>query len=268
MATITYKFLSWFLGLTLFAFFLIIGVSTEWFSTTNVNIDQLLFELGFAIIIGLISSFLIGFISVKDQFEKQIKVLGVSKEVLKSGFLNFFGDWEDVNLVSHLKDSKEITFYFVYAGTVLGDVSRVLKEKLQQKDVSIKIYLMHEENHFVDALGKLWGKDREAYNAEGIRNKIQDSTELLLSIKKNLEKRGKLKADFEVYKLLYHPVFFSFYIFDKKIIFSPSKNIEKKLFSTPSILCKKTDTKGLYDWCSKQVDEIDEIGDQALEKLI
>jgi hypothetical protein len=78
-----------------------------------------------------------------------------------------------------------------------------------------------------------------------------------------------LKGKIEIYKLKYHPVFFSFYRFDNEIVFVPSKHVVEKNHPVLSFVCSKTSSGGLFNWCNNQIKEIKSIdNNQALIKVL
>jgi hypothetical protein len=267
MNKLNFRISKWIIGLFVLALLLIIGSSTNWFRSWGIDYNLFIHELGYGILIGLIPSVLIGYISFKEQFEKQLQILGISKEIINAGVSNYNENWDISILEEKLKGANEVEFYMTYGSTVINNLSRTIKSKLQEDGFSITIYIMDEKNPFVNSLGSFWEKDNKKYNPEGIRSKIEDTLEEINTLKVNLKKDEALKGKIRTYKLRYHPVFFSFYRFDDEIVFVPSKNVERKSYQVPSFVCNKTSSGGLFNWCNDQIQYIKGIeNDQALIK--
>jgi hypothetical protein len=266
---VKYKIIYWIVGLFVIAVVLIIGSSTNWFLNWELSYNTFLYDLGYAILIGLIPSVLIGYISFKWQFERQLEVLNVSKNIIDAGVSDYNENWNPLILEGRLKDAKNVEMYMTYGRTVINNIRLSLKSKLQDEGFSIKIYIIDEKNPFVEYLGSFWAKDNNKYNSDGIRTGIGDSLEELKTIKENLKKNGTLNGNIEIYKLKYHPVFFSFYRFDDEIVFVPTKNVVKKNHPISSFVCNKTSDGGLFNWCNDQINEIRNIDSgQALNKVL
>jgi hypothetical protein len=255
-------------ALFIFALILIVGSKTGWFTNWQIDLNDFSYQLGYGILIGLIPSILIGFISFKEQFERQLKVLGLSKEVINAGISEYHDNWDKSILEEKLKKSDNVIFYMIYGSTVIKELSRTMQNRLREEDFSIKIYLLDKDNPFVESLGNLWAKDNEKYNSDGIRSKIDDVKKEIDTICKNLKKKNELNGNIEVYQLKYHPVFFSFYQFDNSVVFVPTKNVEEKYFQIPSFVCEKIIDGGIHNWCIKQINSIESLEEKALKKVV
>jgi len=268
MKYLNYKFSIWVILLAVIGILLFIIPSIDWENGIQLDFGHVISQLGLGILIGLIPSVLIGFIFFREQFERQLQVLGVSKEIIDAGVSEYYDKWDEQILKSRLKNSKEVEIYMTYGATVIKNLSREILGRLEQKDFSIKFYIMHEYNPFIESLGSLWSKDNPDYDAEGIKSRIKESINELTTIKNNSESDDKLNGKIEVFKLKYHPVFFSFYRFDEEVVFVPTKIVERKAYQVPSFVCKKLSDKGLYNWCVSQIDFIvNKTNNNAVEKV-
>ncbi|MEQ9307924.1 MAG: hypothetical protein RLN90_00610 [Balneolaceae bacterium] len=269
MENFKYKTAFWIIALFIISLILIGVNETNAFSDWDINWKSFSKDLGYGILIGLIPSVLIGFLAFREQFNKQLEVLGVSRQIIDSGFTQYYDEWDETILRNKLEESNEVDIYFTYGSTVINTLSRTIAEKLKDRSTIINIYLMDENNPFLVSLGSLWGKDNDKYNAEGLKKRIQSTVEEIKSIKRNLEEDQDYKGVINAYKLKYHPVFFSFYRFNNEIVFLPTKNVERKTYQVPFFICKKLNSRGVYNWCMSQINYIDEIKkDDALIKVI
>lgn len=268
MNSLNYKFSTWVIVLAIFGTLLFIIPSLDYTNGLHVDYGNLVSQLGLGILIGLIPSVMIGFIFFKEQFEKQLQVLGVSKEIINAGVTEYYDKWDEQILKDRLKDSKEVEIYMTYGATVIKNLSREILRRLEEKDFNVKFYIMHEDNPFVESLGSFWSKDNSDYDSEGIKSRIKESVNELSTIKSNSESDNMLNGKIEVFKLKYHPIFFSFYRFDDEVVFVPTKNVERKAYQVPSFVCKKLSDKGLYNWCVNQIEFIrDQSNNNSLEKI-
>jgi len=268
MNNLNYKFSTWVIVLAVIGILLFVIPSIDWTNGLQVDFGNLTSQLGLGILIGLIPSVMIGFVFFKEQFEKQLQVLGVSKEIINAGVSEYYDTWNEQIVKDRLSEAKEVEVYMTYGTTLIKNLGREILKRLEEKDFHIKFYIMDESNPFVESLGSFWSKDNSDYNSEGIKKRIGESIKELRTIKSNSEKDNRLNGKIEVFKLKYHPVFFSFYRFDDEVVFVPTKNVERKAYQVPSFVCKKLSDKGLYNWCVNQIVFIrNKTDNRAIEKV-
>jgi hypothetical protein len=224
------------------------GVTIDW--------ENLSMQFGLGLLIGLIPSLLIGLLSFKDQFDAQLKVLKINRNIINSGITDYFESWDESVIKDKLATAKNVDFYFTYSTRLIQNVAHILRERLKEDGFSISLFIIDKENPFIESLGFLWGKENANYNADGLKTKIDNTISELKTMVNNLKKEGGLKGNIKLYTLKYHPTFISFYKFDEEIVFVPTKIVETKLDKPPFFVCEKKSSGGIYNWCNSQLEVI------------
>lgn len=215
-----------------------------------------------AISTSIIASFLVGAyfqFNIKDEISKDhIEIIRIKDELNKSGILKYYGSFKDciMDLKEDVLKSKKITIYLNFGNTILNLLSDELVESYK-KEKDIRIFILNNDNKFIEGLGALWGSNNHDYDKEGIIKKIDSSLNSLKAAIKEVKSKNELKANIEIYQLRLNPVFYSFYILDDKIYYTPSKIVASKNFPPLTILAQKTSNKGsIYNKCSYELNDI------------
>lgn len=196
-----------------------------------------------AMLTSIVASFLVGAFfqfSIKDDISKDHKsIMDYLNEKNSSGIIKYYGNFGDSieDIKKEFLKSKKVDIYLTYGYTILNNLSDSINFNLTLKENEINIFLMNEKNPFISSLAKFWyGND----DSEKLINKINDSTRLIKNKYKELKNRNALNGKINLYSNVKSPVNYSFYLFDNKIFFIPSKNITTKEFTPITILAQKT----------------------------
>lgn len=198
--------------------------------------------------------------AIRKEFKDEIiQLLKLNNEISKSGIVNYYSNFSDIKLASLLERSKEIEIYLTYGQTVLNGINSSIELFLTKKGNKFTIYISHEDNLFVDALGAHWGYKQTSYNSQGIKTKIGETKELLSDIIRRLITKKQLRATIQIFQLHRHPVFYSFYRFDNTMIFSPSKISESKTIKPMAFIVSKSNNEnGIFERCMAELGDIKE----------
>ena len=242
--------------LLLCGIFLLEGYAEEsWgWSTTWVSLLKTLF-------ITLLATTLIGsFFEYGLRFQltrdfKQYLDFNFEKNLI--GLIKYYPSWKNLSLGDFFKKGHNIKIYVNYARSVFDNNQEEMHELLQRRNVNLEIFMLAEDNPFLESLGQLWGINDPAYNADGLRKKIRESRKILLDAIEHLAKDDKLNAKVAIFQLHRHPVFYSFYMSDNEILFVPSKIIGLKRFRPFVLHVKDTGAeKDIYNHCLTELEEI------------
>lgn len=175
----------------------------------------------------------------------------------KSGIIKYFGSFKDSveEIRKELTKSKETNIYLMYGSTILNTLSEEINFSLSKKGNIVNIYIMDESNPFILASAGVWGESNQSHTIEKITGRIEDTIQLFNSKQKELSKDSNLKGELNVYKNIKSPVNFSFYLFDDKVYYVPSKNVSTKEFIPITILGQKTaDSNSLFNKVKLELD--------------
>lgn len=246
---------------------LLFAVETNWFSEFEGRYKSYFGDILLAIVTGTIVGIVLNYLVLEEQQEENKKLLNIGSNVIESGFSKFHPTYKVHEVEELLSSSKQVDFYVTYADRTLGILEHAIKKKLREPDFNINIYLMHEDNPFLASLANLWGKDDSNYDLDGLKQKINRVVKDLARLKNSLSREKSYHNNLNVYKLKYHPVFFSFYRFDDKLIFVPAKLIEPKNINIPSFTFINTGKESdIYNWCMEQLTFINRMSESSLEK--
>lgn len=246
---------------------LLFAVETNFFSEFEGRYTSYFADILLAVVTGTIVGIVLNYLVLEEQQEENKKLLNIGSNVIESGFSKYHPTYKVHDLEELLSSSKNVDFYVTYADRTLGILEHALKKKLRDPDFNINIYLMHKDNPFLVSLGSLWGKNDSSYDLDGLKQKIDRVLKDLVRLKKSLIREKSDHNNLNVYKLKYHPVFFSFYRFDDKLVFIPTKLIEQKNINIPSFNFNNTGKDSdIYNWCMSQLDIIKDDSTSSLEK--
>jgi hypothetical protein len=132
----------------------------------------------------------------------------------------------------------------MYGYTIFNNLSQEINRKLMDKNSVINIYMIDPDNVFVSSYSNHWYND----NGEKLKSKINESQEFLLSKINELNKRNEINGELNIFVNIKNPINYSFYLFDKKAFFVPSKNVTTKEFVPLTLEAEKTsDPEALYN---------------------
>lgn len=195
----------------------------------------------------------------KDTKEEILKMLSVKSSISNSGLIEYFDSFKEINIGKFIESSKKVKMYLNFGTTLFNSNVDKLENFLMKKGNELHIYILHENNRFIDGLSEHWGYDNSRYNKQGIIDKIENTKNTLDQLVKRLEKKKKLKGTLKIYQLTRHPVFYSFYVFDDKIIYCPAKIAESKSIVPSAFVVQMTSEKnGIYSKCLQELNSIHE----------
>lgn len=210
-----------------------------------------------AAIVSVLTSFLLGAFfqfSIQDEISKEhLSIMEFLNEKNKSGILKYYGSFKNSveEIKKELRQSKQTNIYVVYGYTIFNDLSEEISFKLSQAESVVNIYIMDPENAFVKSYSKHWYED----DGEKVKLKIEESKNLLLKKTRDLSKRGNFKGELNIYLNKVNPVNYSFYLFDNKVFYVPSKNVTTKEFIPLCIMAEKTsDPSAIYNKIAMELD--------------
>ena len=197
----------------------------------------------------------------KAQRNETFEVAKLSKELEQAGFEQYQPEFKDFSseFKTLLKSSLEIDMYLTYGKTTFNLISPELLAAFKRKNCRINIFIIGEDNPFLKSLASLWARIGEEYNEEGLRRKIQETSDLLIRLA-NSALLDKNHADIRIFKLKYNPINFSFYRFDDYLIFCPTKLTERKEYRAMTLVCRKANSNDIFNWV---LDELNYIKNQA-----
>lgn len=237
----------------------------NWF---GVNVNTIIINLLSAIIASIIVGIYFD-ISAKEGFHNEIEsLLSINSLVQKSGIKQYHLSWDSIDLTDLIKSSKNIDIYVYYGATLFNDYQSILEEFLNKKGRTLRVFIMHENNKFLEASAALWEVSDNSYSFQKVKEKLQKTLDLFQSMETNLKAQKRLKAKFEVYKVKKHPVNFSFYKFDKELVIVFNKLSHHKTPKPPVIFASKSKVKeSLYNRIETDFSALFEKGSEFLEKV-
>ncbi|WP_027385162.1 hypothetical protein [Chryseobacterium gregarium] len=185
----------------------------------------------------------------------------------KCGIKKVYSDFEAAHsdIKNDLSKSRSVEIFLMFGSSFFGTNELTLKKFLSNKSAKCRIFIYSQHNNFIDSYGNQWGSDNVKYNRDGIKSLILNTEVLLKQIYNGIDSNNR--ADFEIYKIKDAPISYSFYRFDDKLYYVPSKISASKLTKHPVILYEKTqDQSNFYNSIIKEIDEMINTGE--LEKEI
>ena len=196
----------------------------------------------FASIIGV--SFLWELVNKKSFANEILQLNGVSDNYTKSGIVNIYENYNDIDWNEKLKNAYSVCFYFSYAR---GWRSRNRKNllSLKQSGTKIQVVLPNLDNtELMDEYDRRFRYGKYASN-EADKEKSTKS-----NIKDAIQYFKELEADIYLINMSYYS---TYYVIDKKIIFAPF-NHNFKQGNVPAIECEKDGT--FYEFCKYDTNAI------------
>jgi hypothetical protein len=230
----------------------VLGWDNFWFYAAG----NILIALASGLSIGIIFELFVR----KAQRDETFEIAKLSKELERSGFEQYQPEFKDFSneFKELLKKSLEIDMYLTYGKTIFNLISPELLDAFKRKNCRINIFIIGEENPFLRSIANLWSRIGEEYNEDGLRRKIQETSELLIRLA-NTALVDKYHADIKIFKLQYNPINFSFYRFDDYLLFCPTKLTERKEYRAMTIVCRKANSNDIFHWV---LDELNHIKNQ------
>ncbi|GAB3636407.1 hypothetical protein GCM10027422_19970 [Hymenobacter arcticus] len=188
-------------------------------ANTSINV---VFNILLAILTGLIVGIYFDLSSRSEIADNMLKHFEMSKEVLGAGIMKYYQNFSDFDLRKAVSNSNDIIIYLTYGQTTFSNIRDSLDIVAKRKS-TIKIFMYHEDNEFINGLGKHWGANDPNYNVMRIKQRVLESQQTLTSYFGELKKKKLLKAKVQIFLMKKHPVFYSFYKLDDHILFCPSK---------------------------------------------
>lgn len=222
-------------------------------------------EIWYTWVVALVSSIVTSFIvsaffqfSLVDEISKEhLSIMEYLNEKNKSGIVKYFGNFKDSieEIRKELIKSKQVDIYLMYGSTILNTLSQEISYSLSKKENVINIYIMDEKNPFLQAFASIWEDKNSSYDENKLKSKIDDTVKLFREKKNELTKSNSLNGELNLYKNIKSPINYSFYLFDDKIYFVPSKNVSTKEFIPITILGQKTsESDSLYNKIKMELD--------------
>lgn len=210
-----------------------------------------------AITSSIIASFMIGiwyqFIQIEQVSDEHLKIMEYLNEKNSSGITKYYGNFGDSieDIKKEFLISKKVDIYLTYGYTILNNLSDSINYNLSIKENEVNIFIMDKKNPFISSLSKFWYGDNQT---EKLANRITETECLIINKYKELKNRNSLNGKIKLYSNKNSPVNYSFYLFDEKVFFVPSKNILTKEIAPITILAQKTSVKNsLYKKVSKEL---------------
>jgi len=210
------------------------------------------------IIASVVTSILVGafyeFIQKEQISEEHLSIMEYLNEKNSSGIIKYYGNFIESTkeISSEVSESQKIDIYLTYGYTILNTLSHQISFALSKKDTEVNIYLMSDDNPFSKSYSKFWFNED---NNNKFKQKSEETLRLLKGKYNELRKNNSLNGEFNVYMNKKSPVNYSFYLFDDKLFFVPSKNTQSKEFSPVCILAQKTSVdNALYNKVNKELE--------------
>ncbi|MEH6764682.1 MAG: hypothetical protein V7655_09305 [Aequorivita antarctica] len=231
-------------------FIIVCGIFYHFFADTS------WFPWVIAVLSSIFTSFLVSVFfqfALKDEISKEhLSIMEYLNEKNKSGIIKYYGSFKDCieSIKYEFRESKNIDIYLMYGYTIFNNLSQEINRKLMDKNSVINIYMIAPENVFVSSYSSHWYND----NGEKLKSKINESKEFLLSKVKELKKRNEINGELNIFENTKNPINYSFYLFDKKAFYVPSKNVTTKEFVPLTLEAEKTsDPEALYNKISTEL---------------
>ena len=220
-----------------------------------------------SVIASILASYLVGVFFqyfLMDEISKEhLKIIEHKDEFNKSGILKYYSSFKNCveDLRGDIRSAKHLSLYVAYGHTTINMLSEEISILLSKEGNSLKIYFMDETNPFLPGYAKLWG-----YTEENLKNKINESIDLIKNKRDELIRQNRFKGKLEVFQLLKYPIHYSFYFCDDILYFVPSKHYESKDFVPLTLKAQKSTIKGaLYNKISEDLSLIDKAKDGIKE---
>lgn len=211
-----------------------------------------------AMVTSIVASFIVGAFfqfSIQEDISKEhLDIMKFLHEKNESGLIKYYGSFKDsiLDIRSEVRSSKTTKLYVMYGSTILNSISEDLSFALSKKDTAIEVYIMDPENKFISGFADLWKEQK--LDEEGIKSKIEDTKILLKSKFEELNKRNALNGSLKLFYIKKNPVSHSYYLFDDKVFFVPSKNVSTKEFVPFTILAQESaNPNGIFKKISKEL---------------
>lgn len=226
--------------------------------TYNLFSNQTWFLWVSGIISSLFGAILVGvyydYVQKEAISNEHLEIMNYLNEKNSSGIIKYFGNFMDSikDISIETSESKRIDIYLTYGYTILNTLSHQISFALSKKDTEINIYLMSDENPFSKSYSKFWFNNDDN---DKFKQKSEETIRLLKGKYKQLKRTNALNGKFNVYLNKKSPVNYSFYLFDDKLFFVPSKNTQSKEFSPICILAQKTSVENaLFNKVDKELE--------------
>lgn len=188
----------------------------------------------------------------------------------KSGIVKYYGSFKEASedIRKELIRSKISHIYLMYGSTILNTLSEEISFLLSKKNTSLNVYLMDESNPFLEASSKIWSLKNESYSFANLQERINNSLDLFKEKRNHLKSENSLNGELNVFKNKKSTINYSFYLFDEKLFFVPSKNVSTKEFIPMTILADKTPDKNKNALYNKIKYELELMkSDECFEKV-
>jgi hypothetical protein len=190
------------------------------------------------IIASIVASILVGayyeFVQKEQISSEHLKIMEYLNEKNSSGIIKYYGKFsESVKDISdEVTKGNKVDIYLTYGYTILNSLSHQINYILSKEGSEVNIYIMGSNNPFLEAYSKFWYGDE---NTDKLNKKIVETIALL----KN-KNRNSMNGSLNVFFNEKSPVNYSFYLFEDKVFYVPTKNTQSKEFSPITILAQKT----------------------------
>ena len=257
----------WLILLTCFIILILIGWKGEiWFGANANNVVT-------NIVSAIISGVLVGIyfdIATKQSFHKEMEeLLSINTLVSSSGIEQYHHSWDSVDLTSYIKQSRTIDIYVYYGSTVFNDYQAVLEEFLKLKGRVLRVFILDEQNKFLEASADLWSISDPNYSFQNVILKSKSTVDLLTSIHARLLQNKSLKGRLELYKVTKHPINFSFYRFDNRIIVALNKLSHHKTPKPPVLVLRSSkDKTSLFQRIVSDFSSLEDKSHEFLKRVI
>jgi hypothetical protein len=197
-------------------------------------------------------------ITAKEQFRNEIvDLLSLNRLVADSGIQEYHLTWDSVDLSNYIKSAKKIDIYVYYGTSVFNAYQQYFQEFLSKKGNKLRVFLSHENNQFLKASADVWSINDLSYGYDNVKQKIGQTISIFTTIRRTLIARKMFRGSLKIYKVKSHPVPFSIYIFDKKMVLVMNKISHHKIPRPAVFVLNKTDTENsLYTKIKTDLDSL------------
>tara|TARA_R110000744_G_scaffold305286_2_gene413576 strand:- start:5440 stop:6252 length:813 start_codon:yes stop_codon:yes gene_type:complete len=197
--------------------------------------------------------------------EEHLKIMEYLNEKNSSGIIKYYGKFNESikDISTEVSEGYKVDIYLTYGYTILNNLSHEINYVLSKEKSEVNIYLMDISNPFATSYSKFWFNEDDT---KKIHHKIKETLRLLKGKYQDLKKRNALNGKLNVYLNQKSPINYSFYLFDNKLFFVPSKNTQSKEFSPICILAQRTAVENaLFNKVSRELKRLKE--DECFKKV-
>lgn len=221
----------------------------------------------------VLSGLLVGIyfdITTKRSFHKEMEdLLSINSLVSSSGIEQYHYSWDTIDLSLYIKESKVIDIYVYYGSTMFNDYQALLEDFLKLKGRKLRVFILDEQNKFLEASAELWSISDANYSFQAVVAKSKSTIDLITSIHQKLQKSNSLKGKLELYKVKKHPINFSFYRFDNKMIVALNKLSHHKTPKPPVLVLRGSkDKTSLFQRIVSDFSSLEENNKEFLKQII